>query len=292
MILDELAKQGKIQPPKFLADNTHYLTMMGSIVYNCSQDSSDKDVYGFCIPHKTDIFPHLRGEILGFGTPADRFNSWQQHHIKDNDTTWDIVVYSIVKYFNLLMDNSPNMLDSIMTPRNAVIHMTQLGQHVRDNRRIFVHKGCYSKFRGYAMSQMTKIRTKVNSANPKRAASIDAHGYDLKYAYHLVRLLLECEQLLETGDMDLGRDGALYRKVRAGEWSLEYLEKWFEDKEKHLEEVLNRSTIPFAPDEDAIKRLLLECLEMHFGSLTEAVKLETPVEKMLSEMQMVIDRYK
>lgn len=292
MILDELATVGKIQPPKFLLPNTHYLTMMGSVVYGASTDNSDKDVYGFCIPPKDMVFPHLAGEIQCFGNQKKRFDVWQQHHIEHKQTEWDFAVYSIVKYFQLLMENNPNMLDSISTPINAVIHMTQTAQHVRDNRRLFVHKGCYHKFRGYAMSQMAKIRSKTKPSNPKRAASVEQHGYDVKYAMHLVRLLSECEQLLETGEMNLSKESALYRKVRAGEWSLDYLESWFESKEKHLEELVNQSSLPYGPNEDVIKQLLLECLEAHYGSLDDAIKVEVPVEKLLSEIQSVIDRYK
>lgn len=292
MIVDELQTKGLIQPPKFLPDNTHYLTMMGSIVYGASTDASDRDVYGFCVPPKRVVFPHLDNVIQGFGRQIQKFEVWQQHHVKDGDTEWDFAIYSIVKYFSLLMENNPNMLDSIYTPRNAVLHMTPLAQHVRDNKNIFVHKGCYGKFRGYAMSQMAKIRTKTAPSNEKRAATVAAYGYDVKYAMHLVRLCLECEQLLETGEMHLDKDAALYRKIRAGEWSFEYLEEWFTSKEKHLEELLNTSSLPYSPDEDVIKKVLLECLEMHYGSLDQAIKIETPVEKLLAEMQSIIDKYK
>ena len=60
--------------PSFLKDNIHYETMMGSVAYGVSNDSSDVDIYGFCIPPKELIFPHLTGEILGFGRQKKRFD--------------------------------------------------------------------------------------------------------------------------------------------------------------------------------------------------------------------------
>ena len=54
---------------------------MGSMAYGVSSDSSDMDVYGFCVPEKETVFPHLRGEIPGFGTPQPRFEQWQEHHM-------------------------------------------------------------------------------------------------------------------------------------------------------------------------------------------------------------------
>lgn len=296
MIIDELSQRGLIQPPKFLPANTIYLTMMGSIVYGASNDASDRDVYGCVIPPKNVLFPHLDGHIEGFGRQKQRFDVWQQHHVKDErtNTEWDFSVYSIVKYFHLLMENNPNMLDSLFTPRNAVIHMTTTAQEIRDNRRLFIHKGCYHKFRGYAMSQMAKVRSKNKPSNEKRAKTVHEFGYDVKYAMHLVRLLLEVEQLLVSGDMDLARDSALYRKVRAGEWSLDYLEKWFAEKEVYLEELMNESNIPYEPDEGKIKDLLLRCLESHYGSLDAVIKVGVVKNEsqLIQDLEAVLAKHK
>jgi hypothetical protein len=59
--------------------------MMGSVAYGVSSDTSDVDVYGWAIPPKDDLFPHLRGEVPGFGEPRPRFEQYQEHHIRDQD---------------------------------------------------------------------------------------------------------------------------------------------------------------------------------------------------------------
>jgi hypothetical protein len=66
--LKTLTDKGLIQPPKWLPDNVHYETMMGSVAYGVSGDTSDVDIYGFAIPPKEMVFPHLAGEIEGFST--------------------------------------------------------------------------------------------------------------------------------------------------------------------------------------------------------------------------------
>jgi len=53
MILQDLEKRKLIQPPKFLPDNTHYLTITGSQAYGIATDKSDFDVYGWCIPRRS-----------------------------------------------------------------------------------------------------------------------------------------------------------------------------------------------------------------------------------------------
>jgi len=74
-----LAGKGLAKPPPWLTDNILYETIMGSVAYGVSSDSSDMDVYGWAIPPKEDVFPHLRGDILGFGKQAERFAQFQQH---------------------------------------------------------------------------------------------------------------------------------------------------------------------------------------------------------------------
>lgn len=291
MLLHRLEKDKLIQPPKWLADNTHYLTVMGSTAYGVSSDMSDMDVYGFAIPPKEIVFPHIAGHILGFGKAPQGFDNWQQHHIKTADKEYDFSVYSIVSYFNLLMQNNPNMVDSLFTPRRCVLHTTAVGELVRENRKMFLHTGSFAKFKGYAYGQLQKVLNQKKSDSPKRQASIDAYGYDVKAGYHVVRLALECEQILIEGDLDLERNREQLKAIRRGEWTAERLTTFFEDKERHLENLAAESKLPKYPDEDAIRNLLLNCLEAHYGNLSSTINRVTDLDKVLAEMRAVVDRY-
>ncbi len=75
--LQRLTDRGLARPPRWLPGNVQYETIMGSVAYGVSSDSSDVDVYGWAIPPKEDIFPHLRGEIVGFGKQAKRFEQYR-----------------------------------------------------------------------------------------------------------------------------------------------------------------------------------------------------------------------
>jgi hypothetical protein len=67
--LQRLTDRGLIKQPRWLPGNVQYETIMGSVAYGVSSDTSDVDVYGWAIAPKDDLFPHLRGEVPGFGTP-------------------------------------------------------------------------------------------------------------------------------------------------------------------------------------------------------------------------------
>jgi predicted nucleotidyltransferase len=157
-----LTEKRLINPPPWLPNAVAYETIMGSVAYGVSSDTSDMDVYGFCLPPKEMVFPHLAGEISGFGRQIERFEQFEQHHVRDDDALggsgreYDLTIYSIVKFFQLAMENNPNVIDSLFTPVTCVLHSTRIGEMVRERRRDFLHKGAWPKFKGYAYSQIAR----------------------------------------------------------------------------------------------------------------------------------------
>jgi predicted nucleotidyltransferase len=196
-----------------------------------------------------------------------------------------------VKYFQLCMENNPNMIDSLFTPEFCVLHSTRISTLLREKRKMFLHKGHWPKFKGYAYQQMHKALIKNPEPGSKRAAVVEKFGFDVKFMYHTVRLLYEAEQILTTGDLDLQRDREHLKAIRAGEQTLDYIRDWASAKEKALEEAYNISTLPWGPPEKEIKELLLTCLEEHYGSLDKCVIREDAALRALREVSDVIQRY-
>jgi uncharacterized protein len=276
-ITANLFAKSLIHLPSFVPANVMYETLMGSMAFGLSNDSSDVDVYGFCIPPKEEVFPHMDGEIIGFDEPKTRFVQFQQAHIldvtKDGDqrVEYDLAIYSIVRYFHLCMQCSPNVIDSLFTPDDCVLYITPVGSMVRDARRLFLHKGCWAKFKAFADAQIRKML----DSRPvgKRVQIREQFGYDVKFAYHLVRLIGQCEQILTECDLDLRRNQEHLRAIRRGEIAEQDLLSWYTEKEKLLESLSERSKLRSLPDREAIKQLLLHCLEQHYGSLKDCFPL-------------------
>lgn len=294
MIIQDLEERKLISPPKWLADNCAYITIMGSQAYGVSDGKSDEDLYGFCFPPKELVFPHLAGEITGFGAQLKRFEVWQQHHIKrlDNHKEYDFSIYSIVKFFQLCMENNPNMIDTLFTPDWCVKHRTEVAGIVLENRKLFLHKGAWFKFKGYAYSQVHKMKIKNPVPGSKRFESIQKFGFDVKFAYHTVRLLSEIEQILVEGDLDLTRNREQLKAIRRGEWTEQQVMDHFTVKEKELESLYLESKLPHSPNEKAIKQLLLNCLEHHYGDLSKAVHNPAEVDNLIKEIERTIEGYK
>lgn len=288
-----LLQKNKIQPCEYVNNSIHYEVMTGSESYGVSSNSSDIDVVGFCIPPKKIIFPHLNGEIPGFGKPGLRFEQFQNHHIKHDQKEYDITIFSIVKFFQLCMDNNPNMIDSLFVPVRCILSSTQIGNLVRENRKLFLHKGCWHKFKGYAYSQLHKIKTKIPDENSKRFGDIQKHGYDVKFAYHTVRLLNEVEQILIEHDLDLERNREQLKSIRRGDWKLEDIYDYFSKKESYLEKVYAESTLRYSPNESEIKELLLKCIGIHYNDLTNIVGVgDELLSRELKNIQESVERLK
>jgi uncharacterized protein len=337
-IFDKLQGESLIHPPVFMKNNVHFEVMMGSVAYGCSSNNSDVDLYGFAIPPKDVIFPHLAGHIPGFGSKEPpHFEQFQKHHVlhQSSGKEYDITIYNIVKYFQLCMENNPNIIDSLFVPRRCILHSTAIGEHVREHRKLFLHRGAWFKFKGYAFAQMNKLKNKVlnewinfcdengidyfaneevlkqcgnlspqiitlgvsvirkidqNGNRSKRLNSIVEYGFDVKFAYHVVRLLNEVEQILTEGDLDLERNREQLKAIRRGDWSLEEITEYFGTKEKELESLYTKSELRASPDEDAIKALLLECLEMHYDNLGGCIVIPDKTLQALKEIQEIADR--
>jgi len=183
------------------------------------------------------------------------------------------------------------MIDSLFVPTECVLHSTAVGELVRDSRKKFLHKGCWHNFKGYAYSQLHKMGGKNPEPGSKREALRDKYGYDTKFAYHVIRLVDECEQILTLGDIDLRRSKEHMKSVRRGNSSLEEIREWFSVKEKSLEKLYEESKLPYGPNEDEIKKLLLTCLEHCYGSLDKCVVQEDAAITAIKEMNETLRRY-
>ncbi len=289
--IERLISKDAVHPPKFVKSNMCFEGLTGSVAYGCSSDTSDMDIVGFCIPPKNIIFPHLDGYIEGFGKKPNRFEVWQEHHVLAEEKEYDFSIYSIIKFMQLCMEGNPNMIDVLFLPQRCILYTNQIGQMIREARHSFLHKGCFPKFKGYIYAQRHRMDSTPNEKrSPKRLELIEKYGFDTKFAYHIPRLLLEVEQILIEGDLDLERNREMLKSIRRGEWKKEDIIQWCQEKEKGLEKAYENSKLPYGPNEDGLKQLLLNCLEHHYGSLDKVIVKPNKEGMLLQELRKLVER--
>jgi predicted nucleotidyltransferase len=311
MILNDLEEKrllgtgnARTRLPHWLVNNCIYLTISGSISYGCADtnadEASDFDTIGICIPPKELVFPYLLGGyIFGFGVqpqlqPGDGSGVYEEHHINDPSARggkgrqYDLNIYNIIKFLDECAKGNPNLIDSLFTNRECVLHCTQVGNIIRDNRKIFLAKNLWATYKGYAYSQFHKMTGKKPVG--KRIEYREKYGFDIKFAYNIIRLIDEAEQIFTEGDLDLQRNREQLKAIRRGDWSVEQIREYVNQKEKLLEELHLKSDLPTKPNVGKVREVLLQCLEHHYGSLDKFVHVPDRAENLLLQIkQLMVD---
>jgi predicted nucleotidyltransferase len=165
-IVRKLYRAGMLNVEQEFAKDVHYEGITGSVAYGINvSESSDTDVVGICIPPVDWVFPHVTGNINGFGPQPPKFDVTQQHHIMFDEKQYDVAIYGIVKFFQLCAENNPNMIDVLYLPDRCITHIDPIGKLIRQNRKLFLTRHAFHKYIGYSYSQMKKMET----MNPKES---------------------------------------------------------------------------------------------------------------------------
>lgn len=99
--------------------------------------------------------------------------------------------------------------------------------------------------------------------NVTRSALEEKYGYDTKHAYHLVRLIRMCREVLLTGKVQVKRpDRDELLAIRNGAWTYEQLIEFAEKEELELNELYNTTNIlPKIPNRSKLDSLCIELIE-------------------------------
>lgn len=283
-------KEALHDAPNWLANGLQYEVIMGSYAYGVHNKESDKDIYGWAFPPASYVFPHqVTGYIQGFGSKPQGFEQFQKCY-----SDVDFNIYGAIKYFQLCLENNPNMIDSLFVPDNCICFITDIGKYVRQNRHKFLCKKAWHTYKGYAYSQLKKLEIKNPIPGCKRYEIIKKYGYDTKFAYHIVRLIDYAEQIMLTGDLDLQRNREEWKFIREGGMSIEEIKKKFFEKEKELERHYETSKLPSKMREAEVKEILNHCLEENYGSMMNYINVQNEnikLKNMIYELKHVIKKY-
>lgn len=122
-----------------------------------------------------------------------------------------------------------------------------------------------------AKRQWDQYQNWKENRNKMRSALEEKYGYDTKHAYHLVRLIRMCREILLTGKVIVKRpDREELLTIRNGAWSYEQLIEFAESQEKELDKLyLSSDALPRAPDKDKLDKLCIRLVEARLsGELT------------------------
>lgn len=223
-------------------------TVTGSHLYGTEREDSDLDYTGIAIFPKEYVYGlHRCDQVI--------LND------KHKDERIDYTCYSILKYIHLAIANNPNIISVLYTPKERIVHIDEYGAELMEQRAAFLSKKAYHTFRGYAHAQRRKIMFKENVVG-KRKELIDAHGFDTKFAMHLIRLLYECLDIMVNKEIVYpSPHNKMLMEIRAGEKDLPWVLAEATRLENLIDEAYVKSDLQYKADVDRIEKFQMNLLE-------------------------------
>lgn len=124
----------------FVTDDLIFMTLAGSHMYGTNTPDSDIDKRGVCIPP--------RNVVMGFA------RNFEQQHFEGEDT----VVYGLMKFMKLCLENNPNIIELLFAPEDCVQVCHPIWEKLLERRDEIISAKCYYTFTGYAHSQLNRLK--------------------------------------------------------------------------------------------------------------------------------------
>lgn len=224
------------------------LTEYGSRAHGTNTEFSDNDYMGIFVEPKEYVtgILHMDTQERKSAVKGERSG------VGDQDTT----LYPMRKWSALAAKGNPTVLTPLFKTSHESI--TGAGKRLIANRDIFLSKECGERFLGYMISQR-KAMLGLRNKKTNRPELVHTHGFDSKFAYHMLRLGIQGQELMNTGKLTLpmrAPDIDTLMGVRNGEYTKDEVIDWSYSLEGFLRDTIDSSTLPNHPDIAAINVLL------------------------------------
>jgi predicted nucleotidyltransferase len=168
----------------------------------------------------------------------------------------DVCLYTLMKWARLAAKGNPSALHFLFVPPEFT---TEAWDRVARRPEPFLANGHVKPFLGFADDQMKRLLGEKGQKNVHRAALEEEHGYDTKYAMHVIRLYGEAKELMETGRITLPRPNKdELIEIRKGKYSLGEIKELGAQLEAEALAAQATSPLPDSVDRDAISQLMAD----------------------------------
>jgi predicted nucleotidyltransferase len=193
-----------------------FAKVWGSRSHNTNKPDSDWDFSGvYVAPTK---------EFLGLDRPAETVQN------KEGQEKPDYSFHEVGKFCNLLLTGNPGILEMLFTER--LFHSTDDWQPLVENRHRFLSKSAVNHYVGYAEGQLKRLKSDsyLHTSGGK---------YNEKWAYHLMRLLIDADRIVSGGEpvvWKVGEEREFLMRIRCGEMTQEEVER---EANSHIDKLRN-----------------------------------------------------
>lgn len=224
-----------------MLDDGHRLLLLGvtgSTAYGLATETSDIDRQGIYIAD-------LR-TVLGFD-----FN-WNKSTLQSKEP--DMQLHEIKKFLSLAMDGNPTVSELLHLAEHEFI-APEMKSLIENRHRLLSSRTVKDRYLGYAVGQAKRLQTRTDDGMD----GFSAKKATEKHGRHCFRLILQAEQLLTTGVLDVDvsahRDELFAMGELADTNEADFLER-FERKKRQIEKL--GSVLPTTVDREWVENFLAE----------------------------------
>jgi uncharacterized protein len=242
-------------------DSLIHLFVGGSELHGAKvKNTDDLDIYGV----------YLEPPELVLGLDKQDFYVWSTagDERRNGPDDIDVCLYSLRKWAGLAAKGNPTALHFLFSQNYAPL--AEPWEEILKHRDVFLSRRASTQFRGFAEAQVRRLQGIGAGKKGQRHELIGAHGYDIKAAMHVIRLLSEGIELMRSGTITLPRpEKALLITIRTGNYgSLDRVLTLANTLFTALEKAENESALPEKVDRGKLSAVVSDTyLQFWNGSL-------------------------
>lgn len=240
---------------------------MGSQAYGIAKaEGSDRDEKGVCLEPIWAAMP-LNGEFeqYEYRTAAERTG------IKDARSEagdLDLTIYSLRKFLRLATYGNPNVVELLFVRRpDCRLIVNEIGEQLQLLAPFIVSRQAGRRYLGYMEAQRQRLLGERGQMKVKRTELIEEHGYDTKYASHLIRLGFQGVELQETGTLQMpcpDEVRSTLRDIRAGLESLNTVLNLAGNLETKLKDLIKDGPLQDQPNYELVEEWMQDTYLTHW----------------------------
>ncbi|WP_311245412.1 MULTISPECIES: DNA polymerase beta superfamily protein [unclassified Microbacterium] len=247
--------------------NVAMLVEYGSRAYGTAGDASDRDLLGVYVEHDHEVYGLLSAEtqIFRFGAGGTMTQMVSEKDPRSSEGDVEMIFHPLRKFVSLAAAGNPSVLGTLWSGPEHYLMRSAAARLLADHRHLFLSKHACFRHAGYARAQRDALLGRTNRRT-NRPELILEHGYDSKYAGHLIRLLLAGLTLVRERTFHLPMKPEHVEQlleIRRGEVNFDDVIAWSEKLEQELSDETEDSDLPDKVDYDAINDLLRDIRRAH-----------------------------
>ncbi len=217
----------------------------------------DRDEVGICIEDIDAAMGFSEFEQYIYRSAAEREG---RHDAPSQPGDLDLTIFSLRKFLRLAMQGNPQILQCLFVPSSLCLHIDALGSQLQEQAPLIVSRQAGHRYLGYLEAQRQRLLGERGQKKVNRPELEAKHGYDTKYAMHILRLGFQGRELMSTGKLTLPlpeKERAFCYATRLGEVPLQDVLTRAGELEREIKDLLDDAPIPATPAREALQEWML-----------------------------------